>query len=233
MSKSDYLRPTKSILLEYERSLRKVARHVADLTKVFGSEDSSQLVDALNRYADALTPWATIVARKMLETADRQNIRAWKQFSRDIYEVLKDDEDVGVAEELLQAQVELITSLPTGAAERVMHVAHEGVINGWRATDTIREIMKTGQVTLSRAKLIARTETSRAASALTEVRARKAGSPGYVWRSHKDARTRESHRKMNGVFVDWNQPPTLDGMTGHAGCLPNCRCFAMPVFEGS
>lgn len=230
---SEYLRPTKSILLEYERSLRKVARHVSDLTKVFGSEDSSQLADALNRYADALTPWATVVARKMLETADRQNIRAWKRFSRDIYEGLREDPDVEVMEELLQTQVGLITSLPKVAAERVMHVAHEGLMNGWRASETIKEIMKTGNVTLSRAKLIARTETSRAAGTLTEVRARKAGSTGYVWRSHKDARTRESHRKMNGVFVVWDKPPTLDGMTGHAGCLPNCRCFAMPVFEGS
>ncbi|HHZ9834772.1 TPA: phage minor head protein, partial [Klebsiella pneumoniae] len=35
-----------------------------------------------------------------------------------------------------------------------------------------------------------------------------------------------SHRKMKDKFVRWDNPPTLDGMTGHAGCLPNCKCWA-------
>ncbi|HBB8701832.1 TPA: phage head morphogenesis protein, partial [Escherichia coli] len=26
------------------------------------------------------------------------------------------------------------------------------------------------------------------------------------------------------------KPPTLDGMTGHAGELPNCRCYKEIVF---
>jgi hypothetical protein len=31
---------------------------------------------------------------------------------------------------------------------------------------------------------------------------------------------------MKDKFVRWDNPPTLDGMTGHAGCLPNCKCWS-------
>jgi uncharacterized protein with gpF-like domain len=34
---------------------------------------------------------------------------------------------------------------------------------------------------------------------------------------------------MDGQFVKWSEPPTLDGLTGHAGALPNCRCYPEPV----
>ncbi|EFO4716945.1 phage head morphogenesis protein, partial [Escherichia coli] len=44
---------------------------------------------------------------------------------------------------------------------------------------------------------------------------------------------RHSHREMEGKFVEWGKPPTLDGMTGHAGELPNCRCYKEIVFPTS
>jgi hypothetical protein len=34
---------------------------------------------------------------------------------------------------------------------------------------------------------------------------------------------------MDGVLVFWNNVPTLDKMTGHAGEYPNCRCLGLPV----
>jgi hypothetical protein len=51
------------------------------------------------------------------------------------------------------------------------------------------------------------------------------------WRSkyQSAAGTRPSHRAMEGVFVKWSDPPTLDRMTGHAGEFPNCRCYPEPV----
>ncbi|MGN5479510.1 phage minor head protein [Cupriavidus basilensis] len=55
------------------------------------------------------------------------------------------------------------------------------------------------------------------------------GSPGYFWRTSGDKDVRDSHRDMEGKFVEWDKPPTLDGMTGHAGCFPNCRCYPEPA----
>ena len=55
------------------------------------------------------------------------------------------------------------------------------------------------------------------------------GSLGYIWRTARDGDTRPSHRAMEGKFVKWDEPQLLDGMTGHAGEFPNCRCYPEPV----
>ena len=131
--------------------------------------------------------------------------------------------------DLMSSQVELITSLPLQAAERVHDLVTTATYSGRRAEQIAQEILRTGAVTESRARLIARTEVSRAQSNLTEARARYVGSDGYIWRTSKDGGVRDSHKEMEGKYVRWGSPPTLDGLVGHAGCLPNCRCWAEPV----
>ena len=41
------------------------------------------------------------------------------------------------------------------------------------------------------------------------------GSEGYIWHTVGDMLVRESHKKMNGKFVKWSEPPTLDNLTIH------------------
>lgn len=73
--------------------------------------------------------------------------------------------------------------------------------------------------------LVARTETSRAANNILRTRAEENGSEGYIWRTSRDSTVRPSHKRMEGKYIEWDNPPTLDKLTGHAGTLPNCRCF--------
>ncbi|MEG2569432.1 MAG: phage head morphogenesis protein, partial [Acinetobacter sp.] len=63
----------------------------------------------------------------------------------------------------------------------------------------------------------------------TQARAVNLGSEGYIWRDSDRVDVRPSHHAMNGKFVYWDKPPTLDRLTGHAGCLPNCYCYPEPV----
>lgn len=85
------------------------------------------------------------------------------------------------------------------------------------------------------AKVIARTETAKLQTAITQDRATHLGSTAYIWRSSHDRRTRPSHRAMNDVLVFWRnndeQKPKLDDMFGNAGEFPNCRCSPHPVFD--
>lgn len=228
--------PTRRLTLFYERSLRKIARQIGDLTSLYdpgGDQGVSPLVSALHRYERLLEPWAETTAARMLSDVSRVNSQHWKQYSEQMGVELRrelENADTGRVMRQLQAeQVDLITSLPREAAERAQKIASESLITGARFSELRDELLKTGEVTKSRATLIARTETSRASSLLTQARAQAIGSTGYIWRSHRDNRTRPSHREMNGQFVAWEEPPTLDGLTGHAGCVPNCRCFARPV----
>ena len=62
-----------------------------------------------------------------------------------------------------------------------------------------------------------------------ELRSRARTVDGYVWRTAGDSDVRSSHKKMNGKFVRWDDPPQLDNLNGDAGALPNCRCYPEPL----
>lgn len=137
-----------------------------------------------------------------------------------------------VARSIIEEQVKLFKSLPLQAADRVYDIhnqAIETVVAGRRSSSLVDEIMRTGEVTEARARTIARTEVGRASTAITQARSTAIGSRGYIWRTSEDSDVRHSHAQMNGQYVDWSRPPTLDGMIGHAGQFPNCRCYAEPV----
>lgn len=220
---------------DYARQLRKIARQVGEIVAGHDGDpvESAALRVTLARYADIIRPWAKAAAGRMLADVGRRDASAWAKYTRSMARAVREELDNAptgeVTRRLMAEQVDLITSLPTDAAERVHRLALESIETGTRADTLAAEIMRTGEVTRSRANLIARTETSRAASAFTQARAEHIGSVAYVWRTARDGDVRPSHRKMEGKPVQWDTPPTLDGMTGHAGALPNCRCYAEPV----
>ncbi|EKS9914907.1 minor capsid protein [Burkholderia multivorans] len=220
----------------YRTHLRKIAKHVEDLFDGFPLGDLEAIPTIehlLRRYAEALGPWAEVTAARMLDDLNRRDEQAWMQQAQEMSRALRDELRRAPTGETMRAlmaeQVTLIKSIPLEAAERVHRLTIEALEDSTRAAAISKEIQRSGEVAKSRADLIARTEVSRAATSLTEARALHVGSPGYFWRTSGDSDVRDSHRKMNGQFVRWDDPPTLDGMTGHAGQFPNCRCWCEVV----
>jgi SPP1 gp7 family putative phage head morphogenesis protein len=197
------------------------------------SLDPQRLSGVLSAYVDALMPWARRTAEGMIGEVDKRDRAAWRDLGESISTQLHHDiAKTPVGErmrELLDEQVTLITSIPRKAAERAHELVLEGLEGSKRAKEVAQEIMRTTEVTKSRALLIARTETSRTATVLMQARAESVGSAAYIWRTSMDSAVRESHRKMEGKPVRWENPPTLDGMIGHAGEFPNCRCYCEPI----
>ncbi|MBS0893965.1 minor capsid protein [Tatumella sp. JGM130] len=204
-----------------------------------GSNDSvTEIMANLDAYSQIIDGWANRIAQTFASGVLRENDKQWRQMSREIHHGLKDivdDTPIGdVMRSIVNEQVKYMKSLPIEAADRVYDIqnrAIEAVVNGERASVLQKEIMRTGEVAESRAKLIARTEIGRANGALTQARALSVGSVGYIWRTAHDSDVRHSHKEMEGKFVAWDRPPTLDGLTGHAGCVPNCRCYPEVVFR--
>lgn len=167
----------------------------------------------------------------MFAQVEREEWNQWRSVSEEISAGLRDvigNTPVGmVAKDIVARQVQYMKSLPLEAASRVSEIqerAMEAVIRGERPDALYEMIMASGDVAASRARTIARTEIGNATTALTQARALSVGSEGYWWRI-KGAGTRPSHAKMKDKFVRWDDPPTLDGMIGHAGCTPNCDCW--------
>lgn len=209
----------------------------ATLSELARDLNAHLLTRALRDYADLLAPWAQSVASYMLADVARRNLRLWKENSAAMGEVLSDElrsAPTGrIMAELMRQQVGLIQSIPGKAAERVHELAVGAMTSSARSTTLVPDIIALGPITAARAKMIARTEVSRANSNLTQSRAEYAGSEGYIWTTAGDPNVREAHKRMDGRFVRWDSPPLTDMPTPyHAGCGPNCRCTAQPVLPG-
>lgn len=197
---------------------------------------TASLIDQLAKYGRLITPWAQSVATRMIGEVANKDRDAWRAHSAEMGRLLHEEIEsapTGAAmRQLLNEQTALITSLPTEAAERVRLLTLEGITNATRAEDVAREIMRTGDVTQSRALTIARTEVSRTATTLTQVRAQHVGSTHFTWRTAGDSDVRPSHRTLNRRVFAWNDPPECDpGFRALPGCIFNCRCVAIPIID--
>lgn len=171
----------------------------------------------------------------MLADVSRRNEAAWRDNSLDIgrglQQVIRDTPVGAVYRGLLVEQVDLIKSLPLRQAEHVHELVQKGLLASTRSTDIAKTIMESSAIPLWRAKLIARTEVSRAAVTLTQARAQAIGSPGYIWRTSEDGAVRPTHRLVANTYVPWDQPPKTDESLDpyHAGCGPNCFIGSTPL----
>lgn len=223
--------------LNYARSLRKVASQVGHLIGAFPPGDPSMvptITQMLAKYAEALDGWALRTASAMVAEVEARDYKAWMAAAAEMSTALRNEirtAPTGEAtRDILAEQVALIKSIPMEAAQRVQQLTLQGLEDSSRGSEIVAEIMRSGEVAISRANLIARTETTRTASALTQARATHIGSEGYIWRTAGDSDVRHSHKEMNGKYVRWDDPPTLsDGTTTHAGQIYNCRCYPEPV----
>lgn len=218
----------------YERKLRSVAERVRTTLATANPEQAEK---ALRDYAELIGPWAAQSAATMLASVDRKNrdsfLREAARAGLDMRRLLASP-GVGYAvQERIAENVRLIKSIVTHSADEVAKLVQESMATGMRAEALAKRIEHVGEVTKSRARTIAVTEVSKAGTALTRARAESVGSEGYIWRTARDGAVRDSHRAMEGKFVRWDSPPTLDGMTGHAGEFPNDRCYPEPVIPRS
>lgn len=240
--KTDKLAPRLlKIERHYERALRKVARVVGELIGAFPPGDPAILPtveDTLRRYSATLTGWATITARHMLAQVEKADEAVWFERSAEMGRALRDEirnaPTGDVMQILMHDQVTLIKSIPLEAAKRVHEWTIAGIEDATRSKQVAAEILRSNEVSAARATLIARTEVARTASKLTESRARFVGSEGYIWRTVGDSDVRDSHRKMNGKYVRWDEnggegASLTDGTICHAGQIYNCRCYPEPV----
>lgn len=226
---------------QFAAKLKGVAREVGRLIGSFDVVSNPETVPTLRtmlaKYAEALQPWATSVVSRMLAEVNQRDERMWATQAQEMGIALRKElhnAPTGqVMRQLMSEQVQLITSLPTEAAQRVHDLVIKGMEDSARADEVTREILRSGEVTESRAKLIARTEVARSASALTQARAQHIGSTQYIWRTSGDSDVRPGHRAMNGKVCEWANPPAVDEngrvMHHHPGAIWNCRCYPEPI----
>lgn len=232
-ARADFQRSRK-VERSYVAQLRRLANHIDHLVR--GTFDPKRIETAdilerlLQQYAETARPWAEAVAGRMVAEVAARDRSTWMEVSRKMGRALRAEIETAptgaLMRQRLDDQVGLITSIPRDAAERVRKLATEGITQGTRPAEIAKEIMRTGEVSESRAMLIARTEVSRTATELTRARAEHVGSTHFIWRTAGDSDVRPSHRALNGKVFRWDDPPECD--SGHhalPGAIWNCRCW--------
>lgn len=126
-----------------------------------------------------------------------------------------------------QVNVDLITSIPKQYFEKLGDAVGKNMEAGLRFEDLAKEVERIGGVTESRAKLIARDQTSKMNAAFNKTRQTSLGIDRYVWQTSGDERVREEHAANDGEVFRWDRPP----VTGHPGDDVNCRCVPVPYFD--
>lgn len=236
---SQAFKPNAAAEAQFHRALKQVAKnsgHIVDL-HVSGStiKNAAEMQRSLDAYAKALGPWAEAQVGKLLAGVAKKNKRAFEAKSKVMSVELK----AGVAEQqvgktaasLMAEQVALIQSIPQEAGQRAQKLALQAIYDGTRSDEIAQALLDTTNVTVSRATLIARTETARANASITQARATAVGAEWYIWETTMDGAERDSHRKMNGKPIRYDDPPTLiDRTKGHAGTFPRCRCWQNAQF---
>ena len=107
---------------------------------------------------------------------------------------------------------------------------------GNRYETLVKDIQRRYQVSQSKAKFLARQETSILMSEFKKVRYQAAGVEEYIWGvvvGSAKSPVRPMHKKLEGRTFRWDDPPVVNGKGDkkNPGCDYGCRCFAKPIVK--
>lgn len=130
--------------------------------------------------------------------------------------------------------VALIRSLAADKVTRVRAILDDAGA-GTRVEEVAKSIRDMGEVTRSRAELIARDQVLKLNAEVTQRRHEAAGIVEFVWSTSRDERVRADHKVLEGKRYRYDDPPIVDrrrGTRGLPGIHFQCRCVAVPVIPG-
>lgn len=219
------------------------------IDSVAGSSDSEAINKALyNLYRSRrYQTLSETIAKRFVTMGNTIDAKTWREAAKggsinpEYLDLLNKNliGNLGTAiEQKTIENAQYIKTLPLNVAEQVTDFVKTKAYESIRASEISRQLQsKVASYSKARADLIARTESSKAMTALTEARARDFGVKWYQWRTADDGkRVRNSHRHMEGVLVRWDDPPSPESLVGekdvgkyNAGNIYNCRCYPSPL----
>lgn len=236
---TQFLKSLLTICSMFDRIAKSVHGDVARYNKLMAEFQDSQ------EYSD----FVMSTVERMVTGLNTGNYSTWRKAAREatkgnmLYRALLEEMQTGIGSSIknqIMENANLIRTLPTDTAQKVVQNITKEAYKGKRASEIARIIQEeTSKHSRASARLIARTEVSKATTALTKARSEDLGLKWYVWRTALDGdRVRKSHRNMEGVLVAWSNPPAPEELVGekseghyHAGNIYNCRCYPEPLIS--
>lgn len=241
--------PPRRVELDYKRAIDRLLMKYLHFSPTASLTDILQRMSHLSENSSFIQESATAIARGMVLQIKNYNAKSWRDAAqkidrgREIYEALQQEMNgpVGHHVNLIVAEnAKLITSVPADITESLTKEIARLQLQGLRPEAIAARIQKRiPHLTKNRVALIARTESSKASTALSESRSASLGIKYYEWSTSEDMRVRTSHRNMDHVLVPWAEPPSPESLVHekstlghyHAGGCPNCRCDCLPIIS--
>lgn len=236
----------KHIENKYRTALRKLGRFLIGL--ISDEDTEKDILKKLSKVQSSkpFAKWAQALAHTFVTNTLEENARTWRQAAamsgqgETIRRGLEKEMEGPVGDrvrELIDQNADYIKSVPENVRKDLTrHIASEAYQGSRTAykTDDFKKMV--GEMSNNHARLISRTETSKAMSALTQARAEYTGHDWYIWHSTHDVRTRKSHRNMDNVLCRFSDLPAPEELVGEKseghyapGNIFNCRCYSAPI----
>lgn len=236
--------PKRIIEEHYARAVQRLMNAFNEMLPYLNIQTPEDLVIVFQHYANTpeFQELASSAAYRMVTETLAASERTWREAAMKssqgklIFESLEKQNrgPIGIlARHLIRENAELISTFSLRVSKEINSFANREYLAGRRSESVARSLVEQFP-TMSRHRidLIARTETSKASTALTQARAENFGWKWYIWRTSKDARVRRSHRLMDTVLCRWVDNPApeiLAGERGYGHYAPgnifNCRCY--------
>jgi len=218
---------TNTLLLPALKSLE--PQYVNDAYAV----ELEKIIEDMQRAFVGLDVNSKIVANQFVNATDQANRQRFynsveNTIGVDLSNVIRNEDLTDVLIASTRENVSLIRSIPEQYFKQIESIIWTETTQGSTARSMIKQIKKVGGVTTKRARLIARDQTAKINSALTQQRSQNLGIEEYVWRTAGDKRVRPTHVTKNGKVFRWDSPPKD---TGHPGHDIQCRCVAQSIIK--
>jgi SPP1 gp7 family putative phage head morphogenesis protein len=236
---------TKRIYNSYSYTLNRLFE---SMDKFVGSaQDPQEIIRRLQLYASsqAFKDWCDEIALNVVTQVNKDVSATWRQAAQkagrgsELYAAILaelEKPNGGVFFQVVRENAEAIKSFPLNISEELTEFIARESMQGRRGSDIMTDLVERfPEMAKSRLQLIARTEVSKSQSALTQARASALRLNWYIWRTSRDARVRTSHNHMEGVLINFNNPPSPEALDPkgeqvpygnyHAGNTFNCRCY--------
>lgn len=256
--------PSKRAEVYYRNALADFIR--AMVNRITDALSKKNLVDAVaiseEDYIDSLITVLALIAGEQIEEkakllatrfVTKVHYQNKTQFTRSFQNAFGIDLSSIIEKEALsdtlavavQKNVNLITSIKNDFINDIGSNVFTNYKKGFRHSELINEIRARGNVSYSRAKLIARDQTAKINADFEEERNKKLGFDIYRWKGTGDERERDSHVVLNNmlckysdstVYSDdegktWKKRKTIGGYIGKCGEDYQCRCLAIPYIK--
>jgi len=234
-AKAIQLKPPALAEQTYVKALQRILRELRQDLEAFVKPRLGQVARA-----DADTPFSGQYDIEVIQVLPKMRFKVAKAFDDMSFSVLRklvrgvtlkdalSARAYSLVEAAREENIRLVEKAGRLYASRVREVFEDPEAVGLRVEQLADRLQKTGDITDSRAELIARDQTLKLSGKVNEIRQTEAGVSRYVWSTSKDDSVRDSHAEKEGQIFEWSAPPQD---TGHPGEDFQCRCVAVPVID--